>query len=274
MGRSVRRLLVVLAVAGAGLVPAPATAAYCSGSGVNVVVDFGALGGGIAKDCDSSGNRNAAKAFSNTGHPLTYAQRQPGFVCRVDGAPASDPCVNTSPADAYWGLYWSDGSGGWKYASTSVGSLTIPAGGSVAFSWQNGGGDPPGVAPAAPTASQPKPSPTPTKKPRASSPTKQPTGGATTAPRSATPTASTSGSASASPSTKSSAPAGSASASAGASPSTEVSPPADATATGPTPLTTPDDDGSGLPWWVPVAVLVGLGAGGGAAWWTRRPRPT
>jgi hypothetical protein len=25
---------------------------------------------------------------------------------------------------------------------------------------------------------------------------------------------------------------------------------------------------------VPVAVLVGLGAGGGAAWWTRRPRPT
>src|SRR4051794_12248217 len=161
---ALRRLLVVLAVAGAGLVPVPATAAgYCTGSGVNVVVDFGALGGGIQKGCDGSGNHNAAHAFTNTGHPLTYASSQPGFVCRVDGVPQSDPCVTTSPSNAYWGLYWSDGTSGWKYASTSAGSLTVPAGGTVAFSWQNGGtADPPGTAPASRSTAA---SPTPTRQP-------------------------------------------------------------------------------------------------------------
>jgi len=272
MPLSVRRLLVILAVAGAGFVPAPANAAYCSGSGVNVVVDRGALGGGITKDCDSSGNRNAARAFEDTGHHLTYVASQPGFVCSVDGAP-QPVCPSTPPADAYWGLYWSDGTGGWKYASVGATSLTIPAGGSVAFSWQNGGGDPPGVAPASPVPATHSPTPTPTQQPR---PTKKPaTGGSTSAPKAGVPTASLSTSAgsptTADPTaTPSDGASPSATAAAGESPSSDVSPPADAAGAESAGIAATDDDGGGLPWWVPVAVLVGLAGGGGTAWWRRR----
>ena len=268
MAVAVRRLLVVLAMAGAGLAPVPAVAAgYCAGSGVSVVVDFGGLGGGIQKGCDSSGNHNAAKAFTNTGHPLTYAQRQPGFVCRVNGVPQSDPCVNTSPADAYWGLFWSDGSG-WKYSSLGVGSLTVPAGATVAFSWQNGGTlDPPGAAPAAPAPASHSPSPTPTRHPT-KQPTKRPVAGATST---AAASASTSADASAAASTSAS---GSAtpSASATTSPSAEASSSGPAAVGEPTPLdpTTADSGGGGLAWWVPVLVLLALAGGGGAVWWTRR----
>jgi hypothetical protein len=265
-----RRVLVVLAVAGAGLVPVPATAAgYCAGSGVSIVVDFGALGGGVVKGCDSSGNRNAAKAFENTGHHLTYASRQPGFVCRVDGVPQSDPCVNTSPSNAYWGLYWSDGTSGWKYSSLGAGSLTVPSGATVAFSWQNGGtADPPGAAPAAP-APKPSPSPTPTKRPTAQ-PTKKPASGASV-PAGATGSASALASPSASATTSVS---GSATPSTTATPSASASPTASGQATVSQPEVTSgvtdDGGGGGLPWWVPVGVLLALGAGGVAAWWTRR----
>ena len=59
-------------------------------------------------------------------------------MCRVEAVPASDPCVNTSPANAYWGLWWSDGrTGTWSYSSLGVTSLKIPAGGSVAFAWDD-----------------------------------------------------------------------------------------------------------------------------------------
>ncbi|MGY2875549.1 hypothetical protein ACVW00_002739 [Marmoricola sp. URHA0025 HA25] len=271
----VRRLLVVLAVAGAGFVPAPASAAgYCSGSGINVVVDRGALGGGIATDCDASGNRNAARAFENTGHHLSYAQRQPGFVCKVDGVPTSDPCFNTSPADAYWGLYWSDGTSGWKYSSVAVGSLTVPAGATVAFSWQNGGdADLPGTAPAPPpSAAQPSASAS-TVRPKTTPTTARPTAHASVAaPASGSATPSTSASPSVTPSaTASATPSAAATVSASTTPSASASVEA---ATG-SPETTLDpvaDSGDGLPWWLPVGSVVVLGGVAGAVWRVRRAR--
>jgi len=143
---------------------APAEAAPCSGSsGVTVVVDRGALGGGITQACNASGGgRSGTTQFTSTGFALTYVQRQPGFVCRIDAQPASDPCVSTPPADAYWGLWWSDGrSGSWSYSSVAVGSLKIPDGGYVAFAWQSSGGrTAPGV-PASAHAGSPTPTPTP-----------------------------------------------------------------------------------------------------------------
>lgn len=288
MARSVRRLLVVLAVVGAGLVPAPAGAAQCSGNGgVSVVVDFNhGAGGGIQTACDPGGGGKVASAiFDESGFTLTYASGQP-FVCTVKGKPEGVTCPRTPPPDAYWGLFWAKpGASSWSYASLGVTSLKIPEGGSVAFAFQDGGStDYPGVAPAKRTTSSPKPSPTPTTKPATSTPTKKPGSGASTAPRpgAATPSASTSASAtpSGTPTSTASASAsgsasGSASASAGAAaaPSSDVSPPEAATATGTTTLAEPDD-GGGLPWWVPVAVLLGLGGGGAAAWRTRRQRTT
>lgn len=281
-----RRLFVVLALAGIGLVPAPADAAgYCSGSGVNVVVDFGVLGGGIQKGCDPSGNRNAALAFKNAGHTLTPVQSQPAFVCRVDGLPdnRTEACVVTPPADAYWGLYWSDGRSGWTYSSLAAGSLTVPAGATVAFSWQNGGpADPPGTAPAPPAAAaQPSTSASsPTRAPTTSRPkvTAHASSAAPTA-RSATPSAGSSVSASpsgaatgASTASTSAAPTASASDSPTASASSS---PSSAAAAGParTRLESADDSGGGLPWWLPLGSIVALAGVGGVVWQVRRARP-
>ena len=95
------------------LVSAPAaSAATCtSAGGVSVVVDYRELGGSTVTACaPDGGGKSATAIFASVGVQLTYATRQPGFVCRVNGQPASDPCVNASPANAYWGLWWADGS--------------------------------------------------------------------------------------------------------------------------------------------------------------------
>lgn len=140
----------------------PASAATCAaGSGVSVVVDPNSLGGPVSTSCVADGGGDVASAlFAAAGHSLTYAQRQPGFVCRVDDAPADDPCVNTSPADRFWGLWWSDGtSGSWTFSTQGVTALKIPEGGSVAFSFDDVEGQ------AAPSATPPQgsaPSATPT----------------------------------------------------------------------------------------------------------------
>lgn len=194
-GATVRAVtLAVWLVAGPGLLApslAPAaTAATCSGSGgVSVVVDYRELGGGIVTGCaPGGGGRSAASIFESAGVALSYATRQPGFVCRVNGAPTSDPCVNTSPADAYWGLWWSEGSSAsWTYSSQSVGGLTVPDGGSVAWSWQQGrtdGAVPPGVGAPVTEKSTPSPtaSPSPSRSPsRSPSPTPVPTPSSTPA---------------------------------------------------------------------------------------------
>ncbi len=166
---------------------APASSAACSTtSGVSVVVDPGALGGSIATVCDPGSGEVAATRFEQSGFALTEVQRFPGFVCRVNGAPASDPCVNTPPPDAYWSLWWTDGtSGAWNYSSEAVTSLDVPDGGAVALAWQQGAArrTPAVAAPvqAAPSPSE-KPTPSPTKKPTpqpARTPTTTPTPSAT-----------------------------------------------------------------------------------------------
>ena len=189
---AVRRLLVaflLVAAPGVALGSAPAaSAATCtSAGGVSVVVDYRELGGGTVTACaPDGGGRSAAAIFASVGVGITYATRQPGFVCRVNGVPTSDPCVNASPANAYWGLWWSDGSkASWTYSSYGVGSLTVPAGGSVGWSWQQdraaGSSVPPSVAPPVMKTTTPTstPSPSPTSSPsQTSSPTSSPSPGA------------------------------------------------------------------------------------------------
>jgi hypothetical protein len=280
----------------------PASAASCtSGSGVTVVVDPGALGGALTAACDSGSGQAASARYADVGVAISYVQRQPGFVCRVNGAPASDPCVNTPPADAYWGLWWTDGeSGTWSYSSIGVTGLQVPEGGAVALAWQQGGTRrTPGIA--APVHAAPAPSPTkaPTKTPTkapTSSPTKTPTR-APTAPTTSPPTSSAPASPSRTPSTSPSAPASSPTGSASGSatpgpsgspsrsprtkppgtptPSEDTSSPAgDSTSTSPSTGTAdatptgssaePVADSARVPTWVTLAVLVALVAALGA----------
>jgi hypothetical protein len=248
---------------------APASAATCGGdAGVSVVVDFHQLGGGVRTACDSSGGgEDAAKLFTASGFSITYAQRQPGFVCRVNGAPASDPCVNTPPSDAYWSLWWSDGtSGTWKYSSLGVGSLTVPAGGYVALSWQAGSGQaPPGVKPAAHPASPtsaPTTRPSPTRTPTVSAPST-----ATTTPVASSPT----GSPVATPLHPTKTPTAGHTQGHGPPPV-----PVDSPSASPTPgvgtETNRDSSGGGLPGWLAPALIALLFVAAGAVAVVRRNR--
>lgn len=193
-GALLRCAAAVLVAAAAGVVApaAPASAATCAtADGVVVVVDFHQLGGGLRQSCDpSGGGHSAARLFGDAGFSLTRVQTQPGFVCRVNGLPASDPCHSTPPADAYWALWWADAtSGSWRYATMGVDSLDIPRGGYVALSWSTGStAARPGVAPtrqvAAPAPS-PTASPSPTSTPaRESAPATQSASSEPTAPAS------------------------------------------------------------------------------------------
>jgi len=152
----------LVAAAGVVLPAAPSSAATCAGdTGVSVVVDFTKLGGGVATGCVADGGGDTAASLFEVDHDLTRVQQYPGAVCKVDNTPADAACQNMPPTDAYWGLFWSDGSGGWVYSSEGVDSLNVPDGGSVAFAWQDGGDrDYPGVA-APQTADEPSPSPSP-----------------------------------------------------------------------------------------------------------------
>lgn len=157
------------AAATVALPAAPAHAAACEpGTGVTVVVDFGPLGGGTKVACDAGGaGSRASDVTERAGFSLDFVASQPGFVCKVAGKPSSEPCQRTPPTDAYWGLFWSDGDGGWTYSSLGASSLKVPAGGSVGWRWQNGGSrDNPSAAPNGGSTSEPAPEPSPKPDPK------------------------------------------------------------------------------------------------------------
>lgn len=190
----VRLLVVVLVSAGTtvGAVTAPASAEVCrSATGVSVVVDFRELGGGAQTVCNGAGGgRSAWTILEESGFALREVARQPGFVCQVDGLPADQECRDTPPQNAYWGLYWSDGTDGtWTYSSLGARDLRVPAGGSVAFAWQGQQSGPPATTPPVSRSQEPSPSPqtttadpspsaSPSTSPTTTAPTASPTGSA------------------------------------------------------------------------------------------------
>lgn len=285
-----RLVAAVLMAAAAGLaVPAaPARAAYCSGSGVSALVDFGTLGGGAQTGCGSG--TTAAQAFSSAGFTLTQDPRQPGFVCRVEGKPAEgQPC---SENDAYWAFFVSDDGKGWVYASTGVYATAVDPGDSVALVWQSSTSrrtpqTPPAVSSAddepsakATRSSRPKPRPgsrptrhaatTPSASATRAARTASPTTAATPAPTSGTTSPHTSPDASRQPGRQASH-AARRHASATATPSATAQP-----STGEAPADTAEpasaDDGGGLPGWVPPALVAVLLAAAGGVALARRAR--
>jgi hypothetical protein len=210
VGRLVRTALmpvVALLLAAATAVPlaTPAEAApgrCAAGTGVTVVVDFGALGRGVQLGCDpSGGGKQASQVLPQAGFSVTYLTNGQPFVCRIDGlpTPGDEACNATPPEDAYWALYWSNGRDGrWIFAGSGVVTLKVPAGGSIGWRWRDSTAR---VAPGAPptTGAAPKPEPTkPTKPPKPTKPaeppksTPEPTVAPVTPSQSAAPSASAS----------------------------------------------------------------------------------
>ena len=256
----------------------------CAGdSGVTVVVDFQQLGGGAQAGCDpAGGGRVAAAVFPAVGFPLTDVQQTPGFTCRVSGQPASDPCVRTPPATAYWSLWWSDGrSGTWSYATVGVNSLKVPEGGYVAFSWQGQAGRAlPGISPTSRRTAEPVPPPSDTpstdKSPEKSpdkSPVRPPKNDPANAPDKFDPQPETAPSPTASapaPEEAESTPSSEPSEGVAAPPTTSPSPdsPTDAAASEPG---APREEPGRLPGLLSAALILGVAGAATAAWWWRRP---
>jgi len=143
-------LVAVVAAAGVTAVepaPRPAHAAACTGtSGVTVVVDFAALGGGVQVACAPGDPATGLAALQGAGFTVTGTARWGlAFICRINGKPtaATEPCVNTPPATAYWSYWHAPRGGSWSY-STSGATSYDPAPGSVE-GWSFGAGAPPSI---------------------------------------------------------------------------------------------------------------------------------
>ncbi len=274
--------MLVMAAAGVGLWSTPAAAAACApGQGVSVVLDHkdvpGGSGKGVVVDCVRDGaGRSARAVFKSAGVSMRDTTRFPGLVCLVDGLPSPNPaCVMAPPANAFWGLYWSNGRDGkWIFSSIGVDGLNVPDGGSVAWAWQGGAKSPPAFTPpklapgggddtnpgaggGGPVAKPQKPGkPKPTRTApglTTTAATPRVTATPTVTPTSATPTPSPSESQS---TTGAIAPSDSAEA--------ESAPVVKSDLEG------PSQESSGLPVWIPVSVLLVLAAATGVALYFRR----
>ncbi|SFC39710.1 hypothetical protein SAMN04487968_10673 [Nocardioides terrae] len=287
MTRRLGGLLAALLLATAtfvGLSAPQAQAAYCSGSGVGVVVDFGDLGGGVRTDCGSGSK--ASTAFTSAG--VTLENDGQGFVCRVASKP--DPGKECMATNAYWALFVSKQGGAWTYASQGVYTQPVSSGDSVAFVWQSSnsrktpGADPqPLPRPSAPVTSE-APSTAPTKRP-----SPKPMKKRSTAPAAPTPTAA---GVSVTPSAEAKATPGATPTAGTSAPAAPTADPASTEAATLSPTTTEltateststdvdaqptaadsDGDGGGLPGWVPPVIVVLLAAAAGGVAWVRRAR--
>ncbi|MGI5502554.1 hypothetical protein [Lentzea sp. CA-135723] len=178
-----KRFFLALALV-AAFAPVPAHAAGCDG--VTVVVDYRGLGGGVQQGCAPGSPSSGIAALTAAGFGYTYAQRQQGFVCRINGKPGtdSDKCVNTPPATAYWSYWHAPAGGSWTYSNQGAATY-VPARGTVQ-GWAFGAGEQPGIAP--PAAPAPPPPPPPVQQPPAQQPPAQqpPAVTTTTAPSTTT----------------------------------------------------------------------------------------
>lgn len=256
----------------ASAAPAPASAAPCSGpDDVTVVVDFKGLGGGVTAGCAASSN--AWQMFQRAGYGLTSVQRQPGFVCRVSGKPTDQSCVDTPPATAYWGLFWSKGNGRWTYSSLGAGSLRVPEGGYVAFAWQSGGGRSlPSFAPVDRSAPDPEPDPDPDPDPQPDPDPTTPTQDPTTTSPTPTETPSPSQTPTEKPDKKKTK---KPKKDKKTEPTSPTSSEATAAPVGDPPADASDDaagDVGGVPGWVIAGLAIALAVGGGAVVAVRRRR--
>ncbi len=214
----------------------------CPGTtGVTVVVDYHALGGGVVVRCAPGSPATGFKALQAAGFDLVEVQNVPGFLCRIDDKPsaAQEPCLNTPPANAYWSYWHADRGGSWA-VSQQGGKTRKPPPGSV-DGWSFGATPKPGIdPPAAPATPEPTAKPTPKPTPR---PTAKPTAGPTsTASPAPTPRPTADATATARPTTAESSPPGPTPSPSGAAGATSsASPGTTLPASGATPAASPPD---------------------------------
>lgn len=156
-------------------------------SGVTVVIDTGSS---ISTRCAGGDPASAMSALQTVASVVT-PQRYPGsVVCRIDGYPASDPCIQMPPASAYWSFFTARRGGSWSYSSTGAAGYNPAAGTVIGFAF--GAGARPRMAPPAAPVVPVKPKATTSARPKASGGSGGSTGGSASAARTPTRSASSS----------------------------------------------------------------------------------
>ncbi|KJK51817.1 hypothetical protein UK23_05705 [Lentzea aerocolonigenes] len=136
-----RRVLAALALlASSFAVTSPASASSCEG--VQVVVDFTALGGGVETGCAAGDPASGLAALTDAGFTYSFVPRRPGLVCTIKSLP--NPCKMPTTS-AYWSYWHATPGGAWTYSSVGAGSYD-PAPGTVE-GWSYGTGVAPGATP-------------------------------------------------------------------------------------------------------------------------------
>lgn len=162
---ALRRLLAVLV---AGLLAAPLTAAApaaAAGERAAAATSGGTICVGLLVDATSVGGRrstgcakvpagsNGIDVLEAAGHSVT-TQDNGGFVCAIDGVPASGCSAND---DSHYWAYWhrAAGAGSWTYSSEGAASYRPAAGSTDGWVYDNGSSRRPGtVGQLCPTAKQ------------------------------------------------------------------------------------------------------------------------
>lgn len=152
-----------------GPVAGAAEAGCTAGSGIRVVVDLGAFGGGVQVSCVTGDPASGRAALQAAGFAVSDVPRQRGFVCTINANP--NPC-NGAPDDAYWSYWHAPAGGAWTYSSFGT-SNRDPAPGTVE-GWAFGSGTPPSVSPPGVDAERAAPAPAPGSTPRKAAPTPAP----------------------------------------------------------------------------------------------------
>jgi hypothetical protein len=149
--RSAAIVAALLVAGSAGWAPpaqARTTAACPSGGGITVVVDFGSQGGGVQVRCVTEAVTSGFDALKKAGFGYQGTTRFPGLLCRIDGKPADDPCVNAPPPDRYWAYWTASGPGaGWTYSDQGAGNRVPPAGSVEGWAFSDGCDRKPGSGP-------------------------------------------------------------------------------------------------------------------------------
>lgn len=135
--------------------------ACTTAEGVTVVIDFQELGGGSYVRCAPNAPETGFEALEQAGIDYTPTTRSPGFLCRIAGKPAGDPCHVPSPATAYWSYWLAPRGGRWCYANLGAGNRRPPAGTVEGWSFvldkSASATPPPKIAPPAPLSGVPAP---------------------------------------------------------------------------------------------------------------------
>ena len=120
--------------------------------GIQVIVEFGDLGGDTVEQCvDSDAKMTALDAFSAAGVKIAPSEAYgDAIVCRVDGEPAAErelstaangpyleTCAEFGPVWASWSL-WVDIGDGWQLGQEAVNTQPVQPGQRVSLVWQQG----------------------------------------------------------------------------------------------------------------------------------------